>query len=91
MEVQAAPKLFSIWIAVPGAIDLIDETLDLAVSCIRQIPLLPKVAPKEKRNRLVEPGIHATLVFFDDLVTIITGLAIDEFHQHFALVNGKIG
>ena len=39
-----------------------------------------KVAAEEKGNGLPGSGGKPTLIFFDDLVAVITGLPVNEFH-----------
>ena len=83
--------LLSIRIPIPRRIDLLHKVLDLAVGFVGEIPFLLEVSADKEGDGLIEAGIYAAFVFLDDLIAVITGLAIDQLHQHFSLVNRKIG
>ena len=46
----------------------------------RGLIILFKTAAEEKGNGLVEPGRESALVFFDNIVAVITGLPVNQFH-----------
>src|SRR3954470_13701857 len=81
------PDARLVWIVVPIAIDLLYDRFYLAVNrIIFCIKILFETAAKKECNGLVHSCIHATAVFFDDVVTVVTGFPVDQFHQHLALV-----
>ena len=42
---------------------------------------------KKESDGLPDAGRETSAVFLDDIITIISGLPVDELHQHFSLVN----
>lgn len=79
-------------IPVPAAINFPDNILNIPVHFVFfQVPFLFQVATNKKGNGLVKTGIESTLVFLDDLIAVITRLAVDELHQYFTLVHGEVG
>src|SRR6266496_5576964 len=77
------PRL--IRIIIPHAIDLFYNKLDLAVIFIIQIIILFQTAAEKESNRLIDPCSQSIFIFFDDIITIVARLAVDQFHQDLSL------
>lgn len=63
---------------------------DLFNCCIIAFGIIAlfQVAGEEESHGLIEPCCEAAFVFPDDIVTIVPGFTVNEFHQHFSLIYG---
>jgi hypothetical protein len=78
-------------IIVPGAVNFLYNIFDIPVHLIPgNVPILFKISPDKKSDRLVETGIQSALVFLDDFITVIARLTVDQFHQDFALMTERL-
>lgn len=64
-------------VIIPGGIYFFCENIDLVIKGVFGVKVLFEVPSVKEGYGLIKPRIKPTLVFFQDIVTIISGLPVD--------------
>jgi len=69
--------------------DFLDDDFDTLVVAFGIVRLF-EVAAEEERYGLVKTCRETALVILDDIITVVAGLAVDQFHQDLSLIDGHL-